>query len=48
MLDVHDDVHVVEQRPAPFAGALAPGRLVARHPHLLLHLVDDGVDLALV
>ena len=48
MLDVHHDVDEVQQRPAAFAGAFAAGGLVARDPHLLLDLVDDRVDLALV
>ena len=48
MLDVHDDVEVIQQRPAAFAGALAAGRLVAGLAHFLLDLVDDGVDLPFV
>ena len=48
MLDVHHDVDVIEQRPATFAGALAAGRFVPGGAHLLLDLVDDGVDLPLV
>ena len=48
MLDVHDDVDVVEQRPPALAGALAAGRFVPRQAHLLLDLVDDRVDLSLV
>ncbi len=48
MLDVHDDVDVIQQRPAAFAGALAAGGLVAGLAHLLLDLVDNGVDLPFV
>jgi hypothetical protein len=48
MLDVHDDVDVVEQRPSPLAPAFPPRRLVPRDPHLLLDLVDDRIDLSLV
>ena len=42
------DVDVVEQCPPTLAGAFATGGLVPREAHLLLDLVDDRVDLALV
>ena len=48
MLDVHNDVDVIQQRPAAFAGALAARGLVAGPAHLLLDLVDNGVDLPFV
>ena len=48
VLDVHDDVDVVQQRPAAFAGALAASGLVAGLAHFLFDLVDDGVDLSFV
>ena len=48
MLDVHHDIDVIEQRPPPFAGTLPTGGLDAGHPHLLLHLVHNRVDLPLV
>ena len=48
VLDVHDDVDIVQQRPTALAGAFAARRLVSRFAHLFLDLVDDRVDLALV
>src|SRR5699024_5377044 len=48
VLDVHHHVHVVQQRPAPLAHALAARGLVPGLPQLLLHFVDDRGYQALV
>src|SRR6185312_9046186 len=48
VLNVNDDVAIVQQRPAPFAGALAARGFVARLTHFLLDLVDDGIDLSFI
>ena len=48
VLDVHHDLGVVQQHPATVPLALPAQRLVAGQPELLLHLVDDRLDLPLV
>ena len=48
MLDVHDDVHEVEQDPATVALALAARRPGSGGPHLLLDGVDDRAHLPFV
>src|SRR5207342_17178 len=46
VLDVHDDVAEVEQHPAAVPLPLAADRLGADLTQPVLHLVDDGADLA--
>ncbi len=48
VLDVHDDLAVVDEHPAPVALALAADRLGADLAELVLDLVDDRLDLAVV
>src|SRR5699024_1822879 len=48
VLDVHDDVAVVDEDPAPVALALATDRLGAELAERALDGVDDRLDLAVV
>jgi hypothetical protein len=48
VLHVHHDVAVVDQHPAAVALALAADRLGADLAQLVLDLVDDRLDLAVV
>src|SRR5689334_6134545 len=48
VLHVHDDLAVVEQHPATLAVALATDRLGARIAQLVLDLVHERADLAVV
>ena len=48
VLDVHDDLAVVDEHPATVTFALATDRLGAELAQLVLDLVDDRLDLAVV